>query len=413
MSRLKNFFTSIIELFTKNLFFLTSAMVFSEFGNIIYSTALSFWILDITNSTFLMGWISFISIIPQLFFSPIIGVYVDKHNNKKIMISMDIIRGISMCSFGFITILGINNVTFIIANSILLAISNCFYQTSINASLIHIFKKDKFIESNSIANSIINFAEICAASIAGFLLSILSAPILFILNGLTFFISAFSSSFLTIPFKNKAKTKANLKSELLESIILCKNNKPLMNFVIIRCILGMLLQINIILIIPLFKLKYNELLYGLSNSFQIVGTLIGGITLIYLKKHLLESKILFFSLITLVIPLLFISNINIGYLIPIFMFLVGFALSIYNILTESKIVLLVPSEHRAKSLSIIFQIIFFFTGIGSLIGGFLGSHIDITLILTVNSIIILIFSILFYKYKLKNISENEDNAYEK
>lgn len=172
MSRLKNFFTSIIELFTKNLFFLTSAMVFSEFGNILYSTALSFWILDITNSTFLMGWISFISIIPQLFFSPIIGVYVDKHNNKKIMISMDIIRGISMCSFGFITILGINNVTFIIANSILLAISNCFYQTSINASIIHIFKKDKFIESNSIANSIINFAEICAASTAGFLLSI-------------------------------------------------------------------------------------------------------------------------------------------------------------------------------------------------------------------------------------------------
>lgn len=248
----KKFFASIVEVFTRNLFFLTNAMIFSEFGNVIYSTALSFWILDITHSTLLMGWISFISVIPQLMLSPMIGVFVDRHNTKKIMLSMDVIRGISMCLFGLITLFGINDVTLILVNSIVLAISNCFYQTSVNASLIYIFKKDKFVESNSIANSIINLAEITAASMAGFLISILSAPILFIINGVTFFISAFSSLFLKMPLKNEKTIKKNLKAELRESIILCKNNRYLMNFVSMRCILGILLQINTILIIPLF-----------------------------------------------------------------------------------------------------------------------------------------------------------------
>lgn len=384
----------------------------SEFGNVIYSTALSFWILDITHSTLLMGWISFISVIPQLMLSPMIGVFVDRHNTKKIMLSMDVIRGISMCLFGLITLFGINDVTLILVNSIVLAISNCFYQTSVNASLIYIFKKDKFVESNSIANSIINLAEITAASMAGFLISILSAPILFIINGVTFFISAFSSLFLKMPLKNEKTIKKNLKAELRESIILCKNNRYLMNFVSMRCILGILLQINTILIIPLFKVKYDEILYGISNSFQIAGTLIGGIILVYLKKYLSESKILMFSLTVLILSVLAVVNIPIIYVIPVLMFLVGFSTNIYNILTESNIVLLVPTEHRAKALAIIFQVIFFFTSIGSLLGGVIGNYINIPFILTVNSILILIFSIFFYRYRI-NKFESENDLYEK
>ena len=408
----KKFFASIVEVFTRNLFFLTNAMIFSEFGNVIYSTALSFWILDITHSTLLMGWISFISVIPQLMLSPMIGVFVDRHNTKKIMLSMDVIRGISMCLFGLITLFGINDVTLILVNSIVLAISNCFYQTSVNASLIYIFKKDKFVESNSIANSIINLAEITAASMAGFLISILSAPILFIINGVTFFISAFSSLFLKMPLKNEKTIKKKLKAELRESIILCKNNRYLMNFVSMRCILGILLQINTILIIPLFKVKYDEILYGISNSFQIAGTLIGRIILVYLKKYLSESKILMFSLTVLILSVLAVVNIPIIYVIPVLMFLVGFSTNIYNILTESNIVLLVPTEHRAKALAIIFQVIFFFTSIGSLLGGVIGNYINIPFILTVNSILILIFSIFFYRYRI-NKFESENDLYEK
>lgn len=215
-----------------------------------------------------------------------------------------------------------------------------------------------------------------------------------------------------MPLKNEKTIKKNLKAELRESIILCKNNRYLMNFVSMRCILGILLQINTILIIPLFKVKYDEILYGISNSFQIAGTLIGGIILVYLKKYLSESKILMFSLTVLILSVLAVVNIPIIYVIPVLMFLVGFSTNIYNILTESNIVLLVPTEHRAKALAIIFQVIFFFTSIGSLLGGVIGNYINIPFILTVNSILILIFSIFFYRYRI-NKFESENDLYEK
>ena len=393
---------TIKDLFTKNLLFLTNSMVFSEFGNVVYNTALSFWILDITNSTLLMGWMSFISIMPQLLLSPFIGIYVDRHNNKKIIVFMDILRGISMCLFGIITLFGINNIVFILINSILLSISNCFYQTSINASLINIFPKGKFVEANAISNSIINFSEVFAASISGILLSILIAPILFIINGITFFISAISNSFLNLPVENFNCEKKNIKDELLFTVNLCKKNKKLIKFILIRCLLGFLLRINLILIIPLFNIKYNKIFYGFANSFLMIGTLIGGISLIYVKKYLSENKILFLSIIITAIAIISISNINNICLIFIFMLLLGVSLNIYNILTESNIVLLVPKEHRAKSLSIIFQIIFLFIGFGNLLGGFLGNYINIPLILTLNSFLILIISIIYYKYQSKN-----------
>lgn len=387
---------SYSQLFTRNLLFLINSMVFSEFGNIIYNTALNFWILDITNSTILLGWLSFICIIPQLFLSPIIGIYVDRHNNKNIMIFMDIIRGLSMCLFGIITLYKINNISFIFLNSILLAISNCFYQTSVNASAIYIFSKDKFIESNSITNSIINFSEICASSLAGILLSIFSAPILFIINGITFFISAISGSFLKIPFKVLPKTNVDIKSEFINTIKLIRSSHSLMNLLIIRCFLGFLFQINIILIIPLFNFKYTEILYGFSNSAKIIGTLLGGIFLIYFKKLFSEKKLMFISVITLVLSFIFISNINCTLILFVSMFLFGMSMNIYNILTETNIILLVPEESRAKSLSIIFQLIFFFMGTGSLIGGLLADLVNIPVIFTINSLLILIFTTYFY-----------------
>lgn len=404
MSKVKEYINSYSKLFTRNLLFLINSMVFSEFGNVIYSTALNFWILDITGSTVLLGWLSFVCIIPQLCFSPFIGVYVDRHNNKKIIVLMDILRGISMCIFGFITLFRINNISFIILNSIILAISNCFYQTSINASAIYIFSKDKFVESNSITGSIINLSEICAASIAGILLSIFSAPILFIINGITFFISAISGSFLKLPYTQPSKTDLKIKDELITSINVIKNTSSLLHLIIIRCFFGFLLQINTILIIPLFDLKYNTVLYGFTNSLKIIGTLISGVILISLKKIFSEKKLLFISIASLVVSFISLADINNTAILFASMFLFGFSMNIYNVLTESNIILLVPEEHRAKALSIIFQIIFFFMGLGSLLGGLIAKNISIPLILTVNSLIILVFFICFYFSIIKNTS---------
>lgn len=403
----------IQELFPRNLLFLINSMVFSEFGNVIYNIAINFWILDITHSTILMGWLTFISIIPRLVIAPFISVYVNRHNNKTIIVFMDVIRGTGMCLFGIITMLRIDNVIVIIANSILLAVSNCFYQTSINASAVYIFPKDKFMESNSIVNFLINLSEVYAAAVSGILLSIFSAPILFIINGMTFFISAISGLFLRIPVESKGETQGNMKGELLSCIRLIKDTKPLMNLVLIRCLLGMLFQINIILIIPLFNFKYTKILYGFSNSVGIMGALAGGICLIYLKKYLSNNQVMILSIISLAASFILISNTNTTYLLFAAMFLFGLAFNIYNILIESSIVLLIPKEHRDKALSIIFKVVFFFIGIGSLIGGIIGDQVSIPIILTVNSIMILLFSVFFYiidassKLKMAKISYEE------
>ncbi|TAH50532.1 MAG: MFS transporter, partial [Chloroflexota bacterium] len=76
----------------RNIALLFGAHVISVGGDMILFVALPFWVFQLTGSAMATG-IMFIALtIPQLIFSPIAGVFVDRWDRKRVMILSDLLR---------------------------------------------------------------------------------------------------------------------------------------------------------------------------------------------------------------------------------------------------------------------------------------------------------------------------------
>jgi DHA3 family macrolide efflux protein-like MFS transporter len=96
------------KLWTTSFLLLWQGQLVSILGDVVYAVALGFWILEATGSTALMGALLAVSTLPRIVVSPIAGVIVDRSDRRKLMIWMDVIRGISsmllLAAFPFVRV---------------------------------------------------------------------------------------------------------------------------------------------------------------------------------------------------------------------------------------------------------------------------------------------------------------------
>ncbi|MCK5157214.1 MAG: MFS transporter, partial [Spirochaetales bacterium] len=108
------------KLWNKNFLLLWQGGLVSLLGDMLYELALGFWILAVTGSTGLMGTLMAVSMIPRVLISPFAGVVADRHNRKRIIILMDLLRGIFVTTVGVTAIMGNLEVWMVFAAGILL-----------------------------------------------------------------------------------------------------------------------------------------------------------------------------------------------------------------------------------------------------------------------------------------------------
>jgi MFS family permease len=86
----------------RNVALLFSAQVVSIAGDLVLFVALPFWVFQLTGSAMATGFMFAALTIPQLLFSPIAGVFVDRLDRKKLMITSDLIRAALMLCYLFV-----------------------------------------------------------------------------------------------------------------------------------------------------------------------------------------------------------------------------------------------------------------------------------------------------------------------
>src|SRR5665647_1149620 len=90
--------TEKIKFFNRNFLLFLQAGFLSYFGDIVYNLAISYWILQTTGSTALMGTAAAISFLPRIIISPVAGALVDRFDRKQILCLATLFRGVFMLS---------------------------------------------------------------------------------------------------------------------------------------------------------------------------------------------------------------------------------------------------------------------------------------------------------------------------
>lgn len=371
-----------IKLWNKNFFLLWQGQLVSMLGDILYMMALDFWILDITGSTGLMGLLSALTMLPRIVLGPFAGVFVDKWNRRNIIVLTDFIRGVVVTFVGIAGIFGFIQVWMVFIVGIINGLCSAFFGPAVNSIKPELVHESKFVKVNSVTSLATSGMDMIGSALGGVIYIAIGAPYMFLVNGISYLLSAFTEIFITEPKREIKNEKITFIEDFKEGFSFLWNFKTLRNLFLLASLLNLFANAAFILILPYFKSTpfLGPEKYGIFMSVIPMGMLVGSglLSIINIKKEQKFNAYKFGALLCIgTMPLVFVVE-NLYIMIPI-VFISFLFNVVFNTILNSAIMLVVPSDKRGKIGALMNTISGGLQPIGTLLGGLLGEFIPIKL----------------------------------
>ncbi|MBI3651428.1 MAG: MFS transporter [Acidobacteria bacterium] len=188
-----------IELLRQNRDFrnLTTGRFISQIGDWFNSVALFTLLLSLTGSGESVAIILIIKLLPTFFFGPLAGVVADRFNRKTIMIAADLLRGLTV--LGFLFIHNANQVWLVYLLTILQVVLSTFFEPAESAAVPNLIKRKDLVTANALASASWSFTLALGAALGGFVTDLFGRNTAFVIDALSFFISALFIIAVRIP----------------------------------------------------------------------------------------------------------------------------------------------------------------------------------------------------------------------
>ena len=279
------------RLFNKNYLLLWQGQFISRLGNQTYMLAMVLWITSVFSEQSAPTIISMLFMsagIPAVILSVFGGAIADRYSRKKIIVYSDIINGLAILGLAAVFFLMPGHVNIILVGifvvNILAAILGSFFTPAISAAIPDIVPQKRIETANSMGQFSIQTAQFFGYGLGGILFKLIGAPLLVLIDGLTFLFSAFSESFIKIPqvFPEKTKNTGDQYRKFKQDI------KEGLNYIFTNPGLKKLLYVSVfstffstpIGVLMIFFVKHvlqanHEVWYGPILVLYGVGTFVG------------------------------------------------------------------------------------------------------------------------------------------
>jgi len=191
------------RLLNKNFLLLWQGQFVSRLGSQAFTVAMMFWIKRETGSATLMGAVTMLSMLPMVLLGPIGGTFADLHSRRRIIIACDVIHGVTVLSLAAL-LLGTPEATTLAAVwlavvAVVSGVVSAFFQPAITAAIPSIVPSNRVAAANSLNEGSFQTSTLIGQGIGGVLFRLLGAPVMFLIDGLTFLYAAASEAFISIP----------------------------------------------------------------------------------------------------------------------------------------------------------------------------------------------------------------------
>lgn len=197
------------QLFNNNFLLIIAGSSVSCAGDILYTTAISYHILQKTGSVAAMGMISALPMICSVIFMPFTGITADIFRRKAIIISMDIVRGFIMLAAAATAYYGRLSLPLIIILTIICSLCKSIFSPSATSALISVIPSNQLMRGQAVNNAATSLSGISAEAVTGHFISAAGLPLTIAINGMSFLLSALGEVFLKLPEKTKCPQNRN------------------------------------------------------------------------------------------------------------------------------------------------------------------------------------------------------------
>ena len=204
----------------KNFMLIFLGMLVSNIGNLFYSFAVSYWILDITNNNaIIQGTYLGVCGITFVLFSLIGGVLSDRFNKAKLIYLCDFVKAFLIAGSSVIILLSKNNVNVNIVILFVMGIVGniiaAIFSPACSSILPLIVKEEQLQQANSYITVIRSLQGIIGLCLAGVLYSLIPITTLFFIVAICYFLSAISETFIKYEYKQN-NDKLTLKTTFID-----------------------------------------------------------------------------------------------------------------------------------------------------------------------------------------------------
>lgn len=390
-----------IQLFKKSQHFtaLLLGQFFSLLGSSITNVILPIVVLQISNSTAVMGTVMAIYMVPFVILLPFSGVLVDKLNKVKIMFLVDIVRFILMLTLSIFAFMDQLNMSLLFVFMFFMGTMDSFFQPAHSGVRAKIFTPDIRNAANSLNQVTVQALRIFGPIIGGIIISAVSAGWGFGINAATYIISLFFLfSLRTLSFHRptmNSDQKSTIKQDFMEGIEVLKGHSWLWITILVFSFINIFSNGIIQIILPWLIKNYYQfepyvygLVLGSSGAGAIVCGIIFGSRPEWKKRGILAYGGVILSGIGLFL-LAFISSVP---LLMTCMFLEGAGIMLFGLIWETSLQELVPEEKFGRVVSLDMLGSFALLPVGYLLTGWLAEGIGEILTLMIFSIVIVLIS---------------------
>lgn len=345
----------------KNFFLLWQGQLVSQVGSQAFHIAVMFWIKHATGSATLMGLLMMVGMLPAVFLGPIGGTFADRYSRRKIIIFSDVLNGLAvLCLAGLVFsswfAVG-TTIVFIFVIMVFSSIVSSFFRPAISASIPDIVPEEKVAAANSMNQFSVQFSTFLGQGAGGVLFRVLGAPVLFLIDGITYLFSAASETFITIPqvFPKKVKGFGTLfhqfRVDTVEGFHYAWKQVGLRHLFIAAAILNFF-GAPFIVLLPFYVedfLKARPDWYGFLLAGFGVGSMIGYLAAGAFKlSGKVRSIIIIFALVLNSVGFALLGVILIPIVSLILMFLIGTLNGFININIITILQITTPTEMRGR-----------------------------------------------------------------
>ncbi len=275
------------KLFSRDFTLVVIGQIISLFGNAIIRFALPLYLLNLTGSSALYGTVTACAFIPAILLSPIGGIVADRVNKRNIMVILDFFTAAVILAFSLL-MNGANLVVLLTITLMLLYGIAGAYQPSVQASIPALVGQNRFMEANSVINTVSSFASLTGPVLGGILYSACGLKPVLLVCMVCFTLSAVMEIFIKIPFQKqdlKGGVWKTAKADFAESICFIRRDKAVIGkALLVVCGINLFLAAMIVVALPYLVTEVLNLeasranrLYGFAEGALAAGGLFGGI----------------------------------------------------------------------------------------------------------------------------------------
>ena len=182
---------------TRDLGLLVGGNVVSTFGNAVYILAVTLLLKDLTQSALVLGVFQFLALSPGFLLSPLTGALIDRVSRRRVVILTDLYRGILMVATGLaLTVPAMRTPTLILPVAFLAGIGHALFVPAAHALLPSLVPPERLQRATALRAASSQAANLGGNAVGGLIFALLGAPILFVINGASFLLSAFQETFI-------------------------------------------------------------------------------------------------------------------------------------------------------------------------------------------------------------------------